>query len=112
MHWIYAHFVGDYLIQSDWMAQNKKKSSVHCLVHVLTYMIPFLLCKLKPWQMIVIAIQHFLTDRTNFVVWFMKIKGSKKFVTGPLAPWSIVVVDNILHVLTIAFVIFLGKSKR
>lgn len=73
-------------------------------------MIPFLLCGLHWWQLLIIATQHFFTDRTNFVIWFMKIKGSEKFATGMLSPWSIVVTDNILHILTIAFVIYLGNN--
>lgn len=29
-----AHAVGDYLLQSDWMATEKVKRSVACLAHV------------------------------------------------------------------------------
>lgn len=105
MHWIYAHLIGDYLIQNDFMAMNKKKSSLHCLLHVITYMIPFLFCGLDSLQLSLIAVQHYFIDRTNFVYWFMGIKGSKGFRDGMLSPWSIVVVDNILHILWIAFVV-------
>ncbi len=28
-----GHLVGDYLVQNDWMALNKKKSMLPCLVH-------------------------------------------------------------------------------
>lgn len=28
-----GHLVGDYLLQNDYMALNKKKSSFHCMVH-------------------------------------------------------------------------------
>ena len=30
-----CHAVGDYVLQSDWMANTKTKRSVACLVHVL-----------------------------------------------------------------------------
>ena len=30
---IIGHLVGDYLLQNDWMALNKKASSLHCAVH-------------------------------------------------------------------------------
>jgi hypothetical protein len=109
MHFIYAHLIGDYIIQNDWMAQNKKKSDLHCAIHVVTYMIPFLLCGLNWWQMLLIAAQHYHSDRTNFVGWFMEIKGSKMFRDGPLFPWSWVVVDNVIHILWMAFVVHLGK---
>jgi hypothetical protein len=108
MHWIYAHLIGDYIIQNDWMAQNKKSSSFHCAIHVLTYMLPFLFCGFNWWQLSIIAGQHYIVDRTNVVMWFMKAKGSEKFATGPCYPWSIIIVDNISHILTIALVAYLG----
>lgn len=104
MHWIYAHLVGDYILQNDWMAQNKKKSSFHCLVHVFCYMVPFLLCGFAWWQLLAIVVQHYSIDRTNFVLWFMRFKGSFSFATNVCAPWSVIVVDNILHILWIAFI--------
>ena len=105
MHWIYAHLIGDYLLQNDWMALNKKKSSWHCFVHVLAYMIPFMFCELNFIQLALIAVQHFLIDRTNFVLWFMTAKGQGNFATGVCFPWSQIVVDNVLHILWIAFVV-------
>lgn len=104
MHWIYAHFIGDYLLQNDWMALGKKSSTGTCLIHVSAYILPFAFCGLHPWQIAIVAIQHFIQDRTGFVVWLMKAKGSGQFATGPCAPWSIIVTDNILHILTIAAV--------
>ena len=99
-----AHLIGDYLMQNDWMALNKKKNTWACLAHVVTYMIPFLLTPLAIWQILLIGLQHYLIDRTQFVMWFMKVKGSEKFATGPCSPWSIIVVDNILHILFIAWI--------
>jgi len=110
MHWVLAHLIGDYLIQTDWMALNKKKSSFVCFVHVITYLIPFLFCGFTWWQLLLIGTEHFIQDRTNIVLWFMKVKGSKLFATGPMAPWSIVVTDNILHILWIAFVAWIPKA--
>jgi len=99
-----AHLIGDYLMQNDWMALNKKKSTRACIAHVVTYMIPFLLTPLAIWQILLIGLQHYLIDRTQFVMWFMKAKGSEKFATGPCSPWSVIVVDNILHILFIAWI--------
>lgn len=104
MHWIYAHLIGDYLLQNDWMALNKKNNSRICAIHVLSYMIPFTFYGFEWWQLSLIGIQHFLQDRTNFVVWLMKAKGSEKFATGPCSPWSIIVTDNIIHILAIALI--------
>jgi len=105
MHWILAHLVGDYLLQTDKMALGKKTSSLICLIHVATYSLPFLTCRITWWQLLLIAGQHFAQDRTGFVVWFMKWKGSEQFATGPCSPWSIIITDNILHILWIALVV-------
>jgi len=104
VHWIYAHLVGDYLLQIDWMAKGKKQSSWICAVHILTYLSPFLLCGFPAWKLVAIGLQHFLQDRTNIVVWSMKSTGRSGFASPPMAPWSIILTDNIWHVLFIAFV--------
>lgn len=112
MHFIYAHLLGDFIIQTDWMAQHKKESSLRCGIHVLTYMIPFLLCGLLWWQLLLIAVQHYAIDRTHFVQWFMKVKGSEKFATNVCFPWSQIVVDNVLHILWMAFVVYMPELLR
>ena len=104
MSWIYAHLIGDYLVQNDWMALGKKRSSWICAVHVLTYLLPFLFTPLAWWQLALIGVEHFVQDRTNVVLWLMRAKGSAGFASGPCAPWSIIVTDNILHVLFMAAV--------
>lgn len=109
MHWIFAHLIGDYLLQTDWMAQNKKKSNLACFVHVITYLLPFLFCDLAIWQLLLIGLQHYFQDRTNFIVWFMKFKKSEGFTSHPMTPWSIIVTDNIVHILFIASVVALGS---
>ncbi len=104
MHWIFAHLIGDFLIQTDWMAQGKKKSSWICLVHVATYMIPFLFTSLNGWQLLLVALQHFLQDRTNFVEWYMANSGRKAFASPPYTPWSAILVDGIFHICSIALI--------
>ena len=110
MSWVLAHFVGDYLLQDDRMAERKKTSDLWCSIHVLLYMVPFLFCGLQPWQMVAIAAQHYAVDRSGFVVWFMKVKGQERFAKGPCAPWSVILTDNLLHILWIAFVVWLPEA--
>lgn len=109
MHWIYAHLIGDYLLQIDWMAKEKKTSHIVCLAHISYYMIPFFFTGMVWWQLLLIASQHYLQDRYNFIPWFMKVKGSEDFAKPPMAPWSIIVTDNIVHILWIAMVANLTK---
>lgn len=101
---ILAHFVGDFVLQNDAMAQRKKTSHYWCSVHVLTYLMPFLLTGIGFWPLLLIGVQHWLQDRYGFVQWFMKQTGSEEFTKPPFAPWSIFVVDGIFHVVFIVFV--------
>lgn len=106
--WWLAHLVGDYLIQTDWMAARKRTQSVPCLIHAATYCLPFLFCGLCWRQIFAIGVEHFFQDRFGWARVFMKYTDHEKFATGPLAPWSIIVTDNTLHLLFIALVAAAG----
>jgi hypothetical protein len=67
-----AHAVGDYVLQSDWMAQEKVRRSVAALAHVATYGLPFLFLRPSVLALVVIVGTHFVIDRwrlARFVVW-------------------------------------------
>jgi len=56
------HLIGDYVTQSDWMAQNKTKQSLPAFCHAVVYSLPFLLIgSCAAW--VVIMSTHFLIDR-------------------------------------------------
>ena len=38
-----VHSIGDYVLQSDWMATNKTKNSFAAFIHALVYSLPFLI---------------------------------------------------------------------
>ena len=66
------HLLGDYVLQSDWMANNKTKRFVPAAVHAIVYSLPFLLLKPSWTAFAVILVTHFLIDRyrlARFVVW-------------------------------------------
>jgi len=97
-----GHLVGDFLLQNDWMAENKKKSSVVCAVHALVWTL--CVCFFTGWgiiQAVPLFLMHFAQDRSYFVDWWMDLIGQHKFRTGLLAPWSSIIVDNVFHVLQI-----------
>ena len=102
LHWIYAHLIGDYLLQNDWMAGNKKKSDIACMVHIVTYMLPFIFTNLVWWQLLLIAGQHYTQDRTHFVTWFCRVTG--KFQLDFNKFWGHVIVDNVIHILWMAVI--------
>ena len=96
------HLVGDYLLQNDWMAQNKKKPGINgflsCFVHCLLYSIPFLFFY-NLVAVLIIFLFHFIIDRYYFVKWYMDFVGQKDFSKPPFSPWSILAVDNTFHLL-------------
>ena len=79
MDWVVAFLVGDYLLQNDWMVKGKKKSSWICTVHVFFFMLPFLFLSLSWLQLSLIAIQHWIQDRTNIIDWFLNFLRCLKF---------------------------------
>lgn len=67
-----AHAIGDYVLQSDWMANEKTKQSLAAAVHALSYALPFLFLRPSVAAFAVIVGTHFLIDRwrlARFVVW-------------------------------------------
>ena len=64
--------MGDYLLQSEWMAREKTRRSLAALVHCLTYLLPFLLLTRNPYTLLVIGGTHFIIDRwhlARYVAW-------------------------------------------
>ena len=114
------HLIGDYVTQSDWMAQNKTKRSWPALCHAVVYSLPFLLLKPSWMAFAVILVTHFLIDRfrlARFVVYAKNLALSPHrpcdrerwrwlncSTTGYpsdappwLAVWLLIAADNTLH---------------
>lgn len=112
---VLAHAVGDYILQSDWMANEKRKSHLAAAIHALTYTAPFLFLTLDIRALAFIGITHFIIDRwgiARYVVWAKNAPypGSSKWqhctATGYpqdrpafLSVWLLIIADNILHVI-------------
>ncbi len=67
-----AHLVGDYILQSHWMATEKTKQSFAAAVHAVCYTLPFLLITHDWLALLCITGSHFVIDRwrlARFVVW-------------------------------------------
>ena len=97
-----GHLVGDYLIQNDWMARNKKRSTVICAIHCglwATTIIMFASWPLRLWP--ILFMKHFIQDRTEIVKVWMNLIGQAEFRTGPCSPWSLTVIDNVWHITVI-----------
>lgn len=78
---ILAHAIGDYIIQSDWMARNKTKNDWAALIHAVTYSLPFLL--IIPYQSfpvvwLAIVLSHFVIDRYRLARYLCWIKNGPR----------------------------------
>ena len=69
-----CHFVGDYFLQSDWMALNKGRNYWNCFVHVLIYTSCFLVLTTSWKALLFIGVTHFILDRFPIIIkrliWF------------------------------------------
>lgn len=106
---VLAHLIGDYLLQNDWMAANKRKSSFVCLVHCFFYALPFVfLCHATLGQVSVIMGSHFLIDRFGLAQYWVKLInwnwrsvnfGFDNNKPRYLSVWLLIIVDNTFHVM-------------
>lgn len=75
-----AHLVGDYLLQSHWMATEKTKRWWPAIVHGLVYTIPFLFITQSPAALVVIAGTHIVIDHyrlARHLSWFKNLLGPR-----------------------------------
>jgi hypothetical protein len=106
---IVAHFVGDYILQSHWMATEKTKQSLAAAIHAITYTLPFVLITHSLVALVVICGTHFLIDRfrlARFVVWFkngprlpVTATGYQDDVPAWLSVWLLIIADNTIHII-------------
>ena len=89
MEQLILHLIGDYLTQSDWMAQNKTKRWWPAYCHAVIYSLPFFLLTgfstrgQRAW--LVIFWTHLLIDRfrmARYVVW------AKNWIGPGNLPWK------------------------
>lgn len=112
-----AHLVGDYLLQSHWMACEKTKRWWPAVAHAATYTVPYIFITQSVWALLTIGITHAVIDRyrlAKHVVWFKNQLAPKAFrpswknsrSTGYpsetpvwMATWLLIIADNTLHLL-------------
>jgi hypothetical protein len=110
-----AHLVGDYLLQSHWMATEKTKRWWPAWAHALTYGLPFLLVTCSPVALAAIVITHAVIDHyrlARYVVWLKNLMapaeqrhpwrectatGYAADVPAWLSTWLLIIADNTIH---------------
>lgn len=115
------HLLGDYVLQSNWMAQRKTSSLPIAGLHAVLYSLPFLL--VTGWFGVGILITtHMVIDRfrlARYIIWVKnlmcprqervswetcKATGYSQDTPPWLSTWLMILVDNAMH-LAIASVV-------
>lgn len=113
-----AHGIGDYILQSHWMATEKTQRWWPAIAHGATYGLPFIPLVPSPWAWLVITGTHAVIDRYRLArfVTFAKNKlapagqrpawrdccpatGFPSGMPAWLATALLFIVDNLMHVL-------------
>jgi hypothetical protein len=99
-----GHLIGDFLLQTSWMARYKATKWVPLLVHVSVYTAVvaaagLLSGGLSLAGLAVIFFGHIILDRRTFVAfWVRNIQMSK----GPEQQWLSIMADQIFHIILLA----------
>jgi len=105
------HGLGDYIIQNDWMALNKKKHTrigeLACQIHCITYALPFFF--IGSWKAVLaIYLNHYILDRTHLIEWFLSVRngvfhiqnfGYHKERPVFISVWLSIIADNFIHLI-------------
>lgn len=116
-----GHLIGDYLLQNNWMAKNKKSRALPCLIHCAIY--TACVAQLTSWNLywvLAIFVSHYIIDRSSIVEYWLQAHGGrsvKKFLAtawegapdtnvipylalqGGVTAFVVIVVDNIFHLI-------------
>jgi hypothetical protein len=107
-----AHLVGDYLVQSDWMANEKLRRHGPALLHAASYTMCFVPITRNWRALVVIGGTHFVIDRwrlARHVAWASNQPAPARFrpphtatgysVDRPdwLTGWLLIITDNTMH---------------
>lgn len=113
------HFVGDYLLQNDWLANKKTQSHLPAFIHATIYSLPFILVVHNPYVWLcLVFMTHYFIDRFRLAVYWIKLVNwnwnSKNFGYADDKPlwmsvWLMIIIDNTFHVLFNTLAIVLGN---
>lgn len=111
MEQLLLHLFGDFILQTDNMALNKKKNTlngyIYCILHCVTYSLPFIL--ITNWKAVIfIGLTHFIIDKTNIVAHFLKLRNNVKDISNfgfakerpfAITVWLLIFTDNTIHLI-------------
>lgn len=114
---VLLHFVGDYLVQTNWMANEKVNKWLPAWVHAVTYTLPFILLTQNIVALLIICVTHAIIDHYRLAKHFIWAKnhlspgpqpswaeakengGFSKETPPFMAIWLMIITDNTIHIL-------------
>ncbi|WJY28384.1 MULTISPECIES: DUF3307 domain-containing protein [Sporosarcina] len=102
-----GHLIGDYLLQTRWMAERKAAEWLpllaHCLVYTIVIIGAFLIGS-GSFSWIAAAFifaSHVFLDRRTFVAWWARnVMGT----AGGKPAWLLIMADQVFHVIVLAVI--------
>jgi hypothetical protein len=107
-----AHLIGDWIIQTSWMANEKSKNYLALAAHVFTYHI-FTFGALffagvdltkAVWATLFLAVTHAFLDNRRFEFWWLR--QIKKVEDAEVPIWLLLGVDQSFHLILLVLVSF------
>lgn len=96
-----AHLVGDYVLQTDHMAQRKTQAWGPAVAHAATYTAPFVLLTRNWKALAVIGGTHLLLDHyrplPRIIALKNRVLSPAGYSSGELPFWLHIVIDNTVH---------------
>ena len=102
-----GHLIGDFLLQTSWMAKHKATKWLPLLAHVAVYTLVVSVFGVLSGGLSLVAIalifaSPIVLDRKTFVAfWVRKVQTAK----GPEQAWLCIVADQIFHIMILAIAI-------
>lgn len=59
---VMCHCIGDYVLQTDFLAKTKGSNLYHLFVHCVLYLVPFAIVFGVDWKLGILFVSHFIID--------------------------------------------------
>ena len=59
---VMCHCIGDYVLQTDFLAKTKGTNLYHLFVHCVLYLVPFAIVFGVDWKLGILLVSHFIID--------------------------------------------------
>jgi len=115
MEQLIAHLIGDYVLQTSHMAENKVRSWPVAILHAFVYSIPFVFLTQSPAALVVIFATHAIIDRYRLAHYVAMVKnmagdpknwqqyrtytGFSEHTPVWMSVWLVIITDNTMHII-------------